>query len=976
MPRLRCFCAALLLATIFVLAVAGCEGLGLPGAPADRTESRAPKEKDVEAPPKTPVEKSDYIGENGGRLAFGNCELIVPRGALRSKQYVTVKFPQEQHGQAIKETHHQLFPTGFIFEKPALIKIKYDPGNLSGFEAEDLVVGILVEGVWREIGGSIVDADNLTVSAPLDYLSEVALVVKSTSRAKVNAPPDASFTFATIALEDGRQRVEYDAAASSDTDGKIVRYDWDFDGDGVFDYSSPTSPAASYLFPKVGVYTTILKVTDNGLKPNVAFATQPIEIDMLFPPKTPDKLGINVSVNPPGGKVPITLNFAASAVGGMSPYRVLWDFGEGKTAEIMNPSYKFEKEGKYKVNVYLADESGQELARQLTVNLQSYGLEPKYQLPLKVSLVPSAESGDAPFAVDYTIKVKNGREPFKWKLEFGDEPADAPIEPGSGAKVTHTYERPGLYLARIIVTDADMATGTAFVLVTARAAEGGASLEGRETARDYFSARFGRFGLVPSQSKENPLVFSFMVKGTGSDALVSWDFGDGFKSSEPSPKHEFAKEGVFEVKAEIVESGERRSETLYLPVGSVPTVAIQGDRTVKGLAPLAFAPVCIANGLNQPAEYTWDFGDGATSSEASPSHIFPAEGTYNVTVTAVSGETRAVSEPIQVVVLPRAEELRNPVLCSIRGENESVAEIWMLDASGEQGYRLPISIHAPTGAGLYLSPDGAYAGYLTEGGVAVIETWTGLESFSFVPAEGKAVGVAVPRFGNPVFVSVEKETSKSVYVYSSKSGLVDLTPEECSADLLAITDVGDSILLACRKGQEKTASLIRLDFDAESGRWGKPSELASDVQDAAISGDGNVILFVTSKRALMELAGDSGVEQVSGSAAVKSSLTLSKDGHFAAWIEGVSGSQNRIMVAKRTDEGHLEMADFTEATGISAERVALLPSGNSLVVYSTLKTGDDAVESTGLFLIDATVPNPLPVFIAKAGPEFSIASAR
>ncbi|MBL7699848.1 MAG: PKD domain-containing protein [Chitinophagaceae bacterium] len=37
------------------------------------------------------------------------------------------------------------------------------------------------------------------------------------------------------------------------------------------------------------------------------------------------------------------------------------------------------------------------------------------------------------------------------------------------------------------------------------------------------------------------------------------------------------------------------------------------------------------------AEYAWDFGDGETSTEASPSHIYAAIGEYDVTLTATKG---------------------------------------------------------------------------------------------------------------------------------------------------------------------------------------------------------------------------------------------------------------------------------------------------------------------------------------------------
>jgi uncharacterized protein (TIGR03437 family) len=43
----------------------------------------------------------------------------------------------------------------------------------------------------------------------------------------------------------------------------IVKYEWDFDGDGVFDYSSTTTASSTYTYTKQGTYTAVLRVTDS-----------------------------------------------------------------------------------------------------------------------------------------------------------------------------------------------------------------------------------------------------------------------------------------------------------------------------------------------------------------------------------------------------------------------------------------------------------------------------------------------------------------------------------------------------------------------------------------------------------------------------------------------------------------------------------------------------------------------------------------
>ena len=57
--------------------------------------------------------------------------------------------------------------------------------------------------------------------------------------------------------------VNFNADGSSDPDGFIVLYEWDFDGDGTFDFSKASSGSTSYMYPIVGSYDAVLRVTDD-----------------------------------------------------------------------------------------------------------------------------------------------------------------------------------------------------------------------------------------------------------------------------------------------------------------------------------------------------------------------------------------------------------------------------------------------------------------------------------------------------------------------------------------------------------------------------------------------------------------------------------------------------------------------------------------------------------------------------------------
>ncbi|MCS6936183.1 MAG: PKD domain-containing protein [Candidatus Bipolaricaulota bacterium] len=75
--------------------------------------------------------------------------------------------------------------------------------------------------------------------------------------------PNAEFSYSPAQPRAG-ERVTFDASASSDSDGQIVLYEWDFDGDGKTD---ATGKIVEHIFKSAGTYSVTLTVTDNdGLK--------------------------------------------------------------------------------------------------------------------------------------------------------------------------------------------------------------------------------------------------------------------------------------------------------------------------------------------------------------------------------------------------------------------------------------------------------------------------------------------------------------------------------------------------------------------------------------------------------------------------------------------------------------------------------------------------------------------------------------
>jgi PKD repeat protein len=76
-------------------------------------------------------------------------------------------------------------------------------------------------------------------------------------------PPSASFTANPNPVVIGLP-VHFDASASSDSDGTIVKYEWDLDGNGSYETNTGTTAATDRAYESPGTFNVGLKVTDNS----------------------------------------------------------------------------------------------------------------------------------------------------------------------------------------------------------------------------------------------------------------------------------------------------------------------------------------------------------------------------------------------------------------------------------------------------------------------------------------------------------------------------------------------------------------------------------------------------------------------------------------------------------------------------------------------------------------------------------------
>jgi PKD repeat protein len=132
-------------------------------------------------------------------------------------------------------------------------------------------------GYWRVGGDNLGTWPNAPTSASFaGSVDEVAVYsaeltaaqvqdhdLRGTQPAAVDRPPTASFTASTSELS-----ASFDASASSDPDGTVVSYAWDFG-----DSAAASGRTASHTYPAAGTYTVTLTVTDDAGAPATATRT-------------------------------------------------------------------------------------------------------------------------------------------------------------------------------------------------------------------------------------------------------------------------------------------------------------------------------------------------------------------------------------------------------------------------------------------------------------------------------------------------------------------------------------------------------------------------------------------------------------------------------------------------------------------------------------------------------------------------------
>jgi outer membrane protein OmpA-like peptidoglycan-associated protein len=117
---------------------------------------------------------------------------------------------------------------------------------------------------------------------------------------------------------------------------------------------------------------------------------------------------------------------------------------------------------------------------------------------------------------------------------------------------------------------------------------------------------------------------------------VGWSFGDNNSANGSSSTHSFATAGTYTVKATATNRKGKSTdvESTSVVVSNPPVPAAIVSLKASNMSPDTQTDVSFTASVNgdEPLAYSWKFGDGGSSSSASPSHTFDSPGSYTVSL--------------------------------------------------------------------------------------------------------------------------------------------------------------------------------------------------------------------------------------------------------------------------------------------------------------------------------------------------------
>ena len=413
--------------------------------------------------------------------------------------------------------------------------------------------------------------------------------------------------------------VNFDASGSSDIDGAISSYRWDF-GDGT----TARGQAVSHAYSSAGKYTATLTVVDNEGAKSSDIVT--VDVDAAAGEASAAASANQTTANP--GELVVFDGLASSASGGfIESYD--WDFGDGSSAAGDIVEHEFGSPGTYTVTLTTTSDTGKTATDSVDVTI-----EPNEAPTADVSANRTTQKVEEPISFDASgSSDPDGRiTDYTWDLGDGTT--------ATGPTVEHAYGSAGTYEVSLTLTDDKGKSATETVAI----------------AVDTNDAPSVTADATPTAADPGETV-SFDGSASDPDGTVEsyeWDFGDGSTATGATPSHAYSSTGTYTATLTVTDSyGTTASDSVTVDVSqnTSPSVSLSANRTEAAPGdPISFSGSA-TDSDGSITGYEWALGDGTTATGTSTTHSYGSTGTYTVELTATDDDGATGSGTLQVDVV-------------------------------------------------------------------------------------------------------------------------------------------------------------------------------------------------------------------------------------------------------------------------------------------------------------------------------------
>ena len=340
----------------------------------------------------------------------------------------------------------------------------------------------------------------------------------------------------------------------------------------------------------------------------------------------------------------ISFKDSSSNLGTSTIVNGLWNWGDGTTDSLKNPTHKFPSPKTYNIRYR---------------PISDFGCIGDVTIPFDISAAPIAKfvlNDSACIGKTLTFNDSSSIATgsiVKWYWDYGDGSGDTLT---ATSPRTKTYTTLGTYTVSLVVENNTGCRSNAFTKTVTI----------RPTPQPNFN-----LPVVCLPAGAAKFFDSTTISDGSGNFKYAWDFGDGTgTATTANPVYNYKVAGPFTVKLTVT-SANGCFQTATKTLASVYAQS-KADFTVNTENCLrdstAFTDKSIGNG-NTLVKWNWDFGDGKTDTARNPVTLYAATGTKNVKLFVLTDNgcsSDTITKPVTVNPLPTATFSLSSLLCETR----------------------------------------------------------------------------------------------------------------------------------------------------------------------------------------------------------------------------------------------------------------------------------------------------------------------